>query len=776
MRGEVAEGRLQVLQMYRLLQCVHEGDLVQIENMVKLGVENLINLTEPQDGTGVLHLAAGANRLDMARFLISQGARPNIQDKRGRTPVMLAAELGHDAMVALLAENHADMKLLDAEGKGVLFYCISPTKRHGRCLQVALENRADVNNVSLDGTPIFLLMCEKAEECAHMCLSLLDRGADPNAANQSTGITALMEATKAGSLQLVRAILQREGKPNTLDMKRLGAVHYAAMGGFLEVIQVLCAYSADTGVVNSEGNTPLHYAAATGHANCCRFLSQRGCNPKLKNLEGLLPRQIAKESGHKAAAKELRKAERLQGKQKGPGAAPWALTLHDWSHEHETALRDAFGDKSETVSAETFISVLEKLKAPVDSEQLRTVVLAHDRRREDRLNVNEFLRGVKYVHKTFLVSSYGPKKKGKKGGKAGKKRGKLSLPMPICTIPSELIYRREDGGPPQFMIETYKHCTDVSRFDRDHPPEHPIVDDSAWYIDEPEKVYINISYCVKAGDLESLDLAFSQGVPVDVKDRFYKTPLMVACSSGNYDVAQYLISLGADVNACDQFRWTPLHHAAHAGQLDLMELLVKAGAPVDRPALNGATPLMRAIESSRLCCVDFLIKAGAKVTAENKTDQNCLDVARAYADVRIIDLIKEKMDSLPKPKETKRGKGGKGQQSKPRSATAKEKRPAPETPATTTTAAAAGGGTASLKDSESIILHNTRITSGKANTVDISFVPRTVWGKLPTTSQLMAKKERQRERFSFEVDFEDFLMPFSQNIQRKSLELAEATD
>lgn len=57
----MARGRLQVLQIYRLLQYVHEGDKVQIEKMVKLGLENLINLTEPQDGTGVLHVAVSAN-------------------------------------------------------------------------------------------------------------------------------------------------------------------------------------------------------------------------------------------------------------------------------------------------------------------------------------------------------------------------------------------------------------------------------------------------------------------------------------------------------------------------------------------------------------------------------------------------------------------------------------------------------------------------------------------------------------------------------------------
>ncbi|XP_024278479.1 ankyrin repeat and EF-hand domain-containing protein 1a [Oncorhynchus tshawytscha] len=780
MKTPVAEGRLQVLQIYRLLQYVHEGDQPQIEKMVDMGVEDLINLTEPREGTGVLHLAAVANNTNMVSFLLAQGAQPNVQDKRGRTPVMLAAEMGHDGMVALLAKNYAKMNLLDAEGKGVLFYCIFPTKRHMRCLQVALQSMADVNNVSLAGTPVFLLACQRAADCSAMCLSILEQGADPNSANQMTGRTALMEAARAGAVELVRAILLRGANPNTLDKNHLHATHFAAMGGFFEVIQVLSAYSADMGVMTSEGDTPLHYAARGGFTDCCRFLAQRGCNPKQKNQEGLLPRHIAKDNSYKAVVKELKKAERIHGKYSKTGVSnpntPWALTLHDWSHEHEAALRNAFLDESEakgteTVSREMFISVLQKLQAPVELDQLHKVVVAHDKRREGLVNVSDFFKGLKYLQKSFTIASYGPKKKkGGKRGKKGKKKAKFTLPMPICTIPPELIYRRDDGGPPHYMIETYQHCTDVTRFDRDHPPVHPIEDDSAWYLDKPERVYIDINYCVKTGDLESLNLAFSQGVPVDVKDRFYKTPLMTACSSGNYEVAQFLLNLGADVNVCDQFRWTPLHHACHAGQLDIMELLVERGAKVDMPALNGATPLMRAIESCRPCCVDYLIKAGAKVAAENKKEQNCLDIARAYADFRIVDLVQAKIDSLPKLKENKKGKGGKPQP-KPRPATAQEKGHGPVTPAPSEMVV---NKAMSLK--ESIILHSTQIISGQVNKVDISYVPKTVWGKQTTTSQLVEKMQKKRERFSYEVDFEDFMMPFSKNIQQKSLKLTQATN
>lgn len=91
---------------------------------------------------------------------------------------------------------------------------------------------------------------------------MLENGADPNARNlvgkarwnqliggrlsylchfclQETGMTALMEAAKVGFLELVRAILGKGADPNMADGNQLTAVHYAAMGSFLEVQYLL---------------------------------------------------------------------------------------------------------------------------------------------------------------------------------------------------------------------------------------------------------------------------------------------------------------------------------------------------------------------------------------------------------------------------------------------------------------------------------------------------------------------------------------------------------
>lgn len=54
----------------------------------------------------------------MVSLLLSKGAHVNVQDKLGRTPAMIAAELGNDTILSLLIENDADLALQDKEGQG----------------------------------------------------------------------------------------------------------------------------------------------------------------------------------------------------------------------------------------------------------------------------------------------------------------------------------------------------------------------------------------------------------------------------------------------------------------------------------------------------------------------------------------------------------------------------------------------------------------------------------------------------------------------------------
>ncbi|XP_032911418.1 ankyrin repeat and EF-hand domain-containing protein 1 isoform X3 [Catharus ustulatus] len=653
--------RLLNLQIYKLLQCVHEKNKEQIENLIQKGFPDLINYTEPKEGYGAFHLASMKNDIEMCSFLLEHGARPNVHDKMGRTPAMKAAELGHEVILELLVKANADMTAVDNEGKGILFYCLSPTARHTHCLQIALEYGADVNNCTTTGRSVLLEACEQAHRLKEMCLIFLEKGADPNAKDPATGRTAVMEAAREGTAEVVLDLLRRGADVNLFDFERHSAAHFAAKGGFLE------------------------------HEDAIR--------------------------------------KELETEEEGDGM----------------------------VSRNDFMSLIRKHWGTVDEEQIEILAKMHEES-SGKVRLDDFFKGSKYLQKIFLLSSFGPKAKKKK--KPQRKKGKKGLPVPICVIPKSELPLREDGLP-TYMVEAVPRIPEEQHFKQDHQATHPMLDDRVWYVEEPRKTLMDINYLVKKRDFVSLQKAFDAGVPVDIKDKYYKTPLMVACASGNIVLVEFLLEKGADVNATDNFLWTPLHHACYNGHLDITELLVKAGAAVNAPAIGNATPLMRAIEACRLDMVYFLITAGADVQATNSNGKSVLDLAQIFQNATIIELLENQLQILAEEQEKEEAMAAKGGKPKPAEppkpvkepedvSEPPDENPVPEKPKR------------SRKDSSAYLKSLTK----RENENDISFRPRKIWSPDATAIQLAERQELIREHAALYGHMEDFTTLFNRKFNK----------
>lgn len=52
--------------------------------------------------------------------------------------------------------------------------------------------------------------------------------------------------------------------------------------------------------------------------------------------------------------------------------------------------------------------------------------------------------------------------------------------------------------------------------------------------------------------------------------------------------------------------------------------------------------------------------------------------------------------------------------------------------------------------------------------------PPQTWSPEATTKDLLRKRELRRQRFTYEVDFEDFMMPFKKNFMDRARNLHQA--
>lgn len=66
-----------------------------------------------KEGLTPLHVAAAGGYGDAVRMLMEQGAAADVRDDNGRTPLELAAHLGHEGVVAVLSLAQGSARLIN---------------------------------------------------------------------------------------------------------------------------------------------------------------------------------------------------------------------------------------------------------------------------------------------------------------------------------------------------------------------------------------------------------------------------------------------------------------------------------------------------------------------------------------------------------------------------------------------------------------------------------------------------------------------------------------
>eukprot|EP00741_Cyanophora_paradoxa_P018756 tig00021094_g18105.t1 len=130
---------------------------------------------------------------------------------------------------------------------------------------------------------------------------------------------SIWTAANRGNLQRVEELVERGTDPSARDEAGYTPLHYAARGGFAEIVRFLLKRGADVHACTKAGKaTALHRAAYIGSAEIASMLLRAGADPLAADGDGKTPLDKAREAGK---AEALAALEPLSGVAHG-GWAP----------------------------------------------------------------------------------------------------------------------------------------------------------------------------------------------------------------------------------------------------------------------------------------------------------------------------------------------------------------------------------------------------------------------------------------------------------------------
>lgn len=106
-------------------------------------------------------------------------------------------------------------------------------------------------------------------------------------------------------------------------------------------------------------------------------------------------------------------------------------------------------------------------------------------------------------------------------------------------------------------------------------------DESAFGIMEgvSEKDVEDIFSYARHGRVESVERLLDRGIPMNVRDEYGNTILVIACQNGNKRIAKAVLRRGADINARNYKGNTPLHYCYTYGYGNTLgQYLIQKGA------------------------------------------------------------------------------------------------------------------------------------------------------------------------------------------------------
>ena len=239
--------------------------------------------------------AAALDCVVIADDLLTRGASVKARNRRGATPLNVAAEHGSREVAARLIGLGADIEHRDLAGVTPLL----GAAREGRRRMAGLLLDAGAKIDGSDKQNITPLMAAVFEGDLRMVKMFLEAGADIEAADIH-GKGALIYAAGRAFPKVVATLLEAGaevdgawGNELTPLMWAAGHANDAPASDGIAVVTQLLEAGARLGRQDDRGRNALMIAAARGNRQIVAFLLERGSDPSARDNSGLMAADLA---------------------------------------------------------------------------------------------------------------------------------------------------------------------------------------------------------------------------------------------------------------------------------------------------------------------------------------------------------------------------------------------------------------------------------------------------------------------------------------------------
>lgn len=530
-----------------LAKAIRKKDVKMMKFLLENGANPDLNIG---DGSKPLHIVCSCGNADMIKMLLEHGVCIDSKNGAEMNPLQIALRSKNIETAKFLIEAGADIHSAYFDG-------LAPIHLAGKINSYDLINLlakagCDIYRRTRDGkNPLIIAIENNATETA---IALIDNGADIKIGcdDEMSVLGRLCILKVDGREKILQKLIDKGVDLNKTDKSGNTLLHLA-YNCDADFIKILLDKGANINARNYRLETPLYNFISNGYNNTesILFLISKGAN--INEVDGAKNSALHLLCNHSCDPQSFSKI--LNG----------PVNVNKQNLQGETALHKA-------VKAVQFIKSLEiikfLLKAGADP------------------NIKD-LTGETALHKALFAKS-------------------------------EILKILLDAGANPDIENNYG-CSVIEsaelnnknealkillRYSRNSAPSLSRERDSNGYLE--------IHRAVLNDNIAWFD-SFCKQSNLELRDRNHMTPLHLAVLNNKIKCLKKLIEMKADINAKTDQGITPLHLAVSKENSEIIKILLENDAQVNARDIHGETPIFKGVQKNNIDLVKMLFKAGASV-------------------------------------------------------------------------------------------------------------------------------------------------------------------